>query len=80
MDKIDIILKVDELICKVLGVDGGHLFDLGTRQLEVLHLPGHSPGSLGKARNNKNTFPGVFCCISLNISRTALTCFERCLG
>lgn len=33
--------------CKVLGVDGGHLFDLGTRQLEVLHLPGHSPGSLG---------------------------------
>ena len=53
MDKIDIILKVDELICKVLGVDGGHLFDLGTRQLEVLHLPGHSPGSLGKARNQE---------------------------
>jgi len=33
--------------CKVLGVDDGHLFDLGSRQLEVLHLPGHSPGSLG---------------------------------
>jgi len=33
--------------CKALGVEDGHLFDLGSRQLEVLHLPGHSPGSLG---------------------------------
>jgi len=34
--------------CKALGVEDGHLFDLGSRQLEVLHLPGHSPGSLGR--------------------------------
>jgi len=33
--------------CKVLGVEDGHSFDLGSRKLEVLHLPGHSPGSLG---------------------------------
>jgi len=33
--------------CKVTGVADGHLFDLGSRKLEVLHLPGHTPGSIG---------------------------------
>jgi len=33
--------------CQVEGVEEGHLFHLGDRQVEVLHLPGHSPGSLG---------------------------------
>ena len=28
-------------------VDEGDILDLGTRRFEVLHLPGHSPGSLG---------------------------------
>ena len=34
-------------MCQVEGVEEGHLFHLGDRQVEVLHLPGHSPGSLG---------------------------------
>lgn len=28
-------------------IDEGDVFDLGDRQFEVLHLPGHSPGSIG---------------------------------
>ena len=28
-------------------VEGGDLIDLGERQFQVLHLPGHSPGSIG---------------------------------
>ena len=28
-------------------VDDGDVVDLGDRQFEVLHLPGHSPGSIG---------------------------------
>jgi glyoxylase-like metal-dependent hydrolase (beta-lactamase superfamily II) len=28
-------------------VDEGHIVDLGDRSFEVLHLPGHSPGSIG---------------------------------
>ncbi|MBT5138376.1 MAG: MBL fold metallo-hydrolase [Acidimicrobiaceae bacterium] len=28
-------------------IDEGHIIDLGDRQFEVLHLPGHSPGSIG---------------------------------
>jgi len=28
-------------------VDEGHIVDLGDRSFEVLHLPGHSPGSMG---------------------------------
>ena len=28
-------------------VDEGDVFDLGDRRFEVLHLPGHSPGSIG---------------------------------
>jgi len=28
-------------------VDEGHVVDLGDRSFEVLHLPGHSPGSIG---------------------------------
>ncbi|MEM7169275.1 MAG: MBL fold metallo-hydrolase [Pseudomonadota bacterium] len=30
-----------------VGVEEGHVVDLGGRQFEVLHLPGHSPGSMG---------------------------------
>lgn len=29
------------------SVDEGDVFDLGDRRFEVLHLPGHSPGSIG---------------------------------
>ena len=32
---------------QVSGIKDGHLFDLGTSKLEVLHLPGHTPGSIG---------------------------------
>lgn len=32
---------------QVSGMEDGHLFDLGSRKLEVLHLPGHTPGSIG---------------------------------
>ncbi|MEL6986020.1 MAG: MBL fold metallo-hydrolase, partial [Actinomycetota bacterium] len=28
-------------------IEEGDVIDLGDRQLEVLHLPGHSPGSIG---------------------------------
>ncbi len=28
-------------------LDGGEIIDLGDRSFEVLHLPGHSPGSIG---------------------------------
>src|SRR5262249_23563217 len=28
-------------------LEDGNVVDLGNRQLEVLHLPGHSPGSIG---------------------------------
>jgi glyoxylase-like metal-dependent hydrolase (beta-lactamase superfamily II) len=28
-------------------VEQGHVVDLGDRSFEVLHLPGHSPGSMG---------------------------------
>lgn len=28
-------------------VEEGHVVDIGNRQFEVLHLPGHSPGSIG---------------------------------
>ena len=28
-------------------VEGGDVIDLGDRQLQVLHLPGHTPGSIG---------------------------------
>ncbi len=28
-------------------VEEGHVIDIGDRQFEVLHLPGHSPGSIG---------------------------------
>jgi len=29
------------------SIDEGDIFDLGDRQFEVIHLPGHSPGSIG---------------------------------
>lgn len=29
------------------SIDEGDVFDLGDRQFEVIHLPGHSPGSIG---------------------------------
>ena len=32
---------------QVSGMEDGQLFDLGSRKLEVLHLPGHTPGSIG---------------------------------
>ena len=28
-------------------VEEGHVFDLGDRSLRVVHLPGHTPGSIG---------------------------------
>lgn len=31
---------------QVVGVEEGHEFPLGDRVVRVLHLPGHSPGSL----------------------------------
>ena len=43
----DLIKSPHPVASKVLGVEDGHSFDLGSRKLEVLHLPGHSPGSLG---------------------------------
>ena len=30
----------------VKGVEEGHIFNLGDRDFQVLHLPGHSPGSI----------------------------------
>ena len=30
----------------VQGLDEGHVFELGDRRLKVLHIPGHSPGSI----------------------------------
>jgi len=32
--------------CQVRGVEEGKVYQLGDRRVEVLHLPGHSPGSL----------------------------------
>jgi len=30
----------------VVGIEDGHVYDLGDRQFKVIHLPGHSPGSI----------------------------------
>jgi glyoxylase-like metal-dependent hydrolase (beta-lactamase superfamily II) len=32
---------------KITTVEAGDVIDLGDRQFEILHLPGHSPGSIG---------------------------------
>ena len=32
---------------QVTEIDEGDVIDLGDRAFEVLHLPGHSPGSIG---------------------------------
>jgi len=37
-------------------VDEGDVIDLGDRQFEVLHLPGHSPGSIGLWEGATGTF------------------------
>jgi len=40
-------------------LDEGDIIDLGDRRFEVLHLPGHSPGSIGLLdRENGVFFPG----------------------
>jgi hydroxyacylglutathione hydrolase len=31
---------------KMIAIQGGHTFNLGNRSLEVINLPGHSPGSI----------------------------------
>ena len=36
-------------------VDEGDVFDLGDRRFEVLHLPGHSPGSIGLWESDTGT-------------------------
>lgn len=30
----------------VVGIEDGHVYDLGDRKFKVIHLPGHSPGSI----------------------------------
>ena len=30
----------------VMSLDDGHVFDLGDRKFDVIHIPGHSPGSI----------------------------------
>lgn len=39
-------------------VDDGDIVDLGDRQFEVLHLPGHTPGSIGLWEAEKNLLIG----------------------
>ena len=43
-------LSVDEAVrmppAELVPVDGGHLFDLGGRKLEVIEQPGHTPGEI----------------------------------
>lgn len=34
-------------VARVRAIEEGDVIDLGDRQFEVLHLPGHSPGSIG---------------------------------
>ena len=36
---------------QVTSVEEGHTFHLGDRSIKVLHLPGHSPGSLVQRAN-----------------------------
>lgn len=38
------------------SIDEGDILDLGDRQFEVLHLPGHSPGSIGLWEEATGTF------------------------
>lgn len=42
--------------CTATGtVEEGHVIELGNRAFEVLHLPGHSPGSIGLWEKNTGT-------------------------
>lgn len=44
---------------RLAPVDGGYVFDLGGRRLEVVPLPGHTPGSIGLLdRANRLLFSG----------------------
>lgn len=48
---------------RVLDLTDGQLFDLGGRTLEVLHVPGHSPGSVCLLdRERRWLFTGDTCC------------------
>lgn len=38
------------------AIKEGHIIDLGDRVFEVLHLPGHSPGSIGLWESDTGTF------------------------
>lgn len=42
----------------VKTLQDGSKFDLGTIEVEVIHAPGHSPGSICLLKNNKELFTG----------------------
>lgn len=61
MHELDI-KKADILLegkCKFISVNEGYIFDLGNCKLEVIHIPGHTPGSIALLnRESKSLFSG----------------------
>ncbi len=43
---------------EVSEIDEGYIFDVGNLSIEVLHTPGHSPGSISLLTNKGELFPG----------------------
>lgn len=71
-DVIQNYLEMHHKSCHIHTLTGGQMIDLGNRKLEIIRLPGHTPGSLGFLdRKAKVLFSGD--CIS---DRTIYMCLQ----
>lgn len=53
-DDLDSILPEIKPEANVINVDDGDIIDVGGRHFEVLHFPGHTPGSIGLYERSEN--------------------------
>lgn len=70
---------------KVLPIEGGTVLDLGGRTVEVVHLPGHTPGSIGLlCREDRLLLAGDTlspqCCIFFRESLPLSACADTVRG